>query len=690
MQPWVIDANDMDAEDILNFKSNLLHPNQAISHFLHDKNKAVSIVIAPKGYGKTLLLKAKRLSLDAHVARTIPQNNLVDKPSGSPSSIPTTEYGDLRKSERYWRTVWLLSFSISVLKAASVEITPKTQACKTICVNKKLISPCDIFDQILTCSVSAYHDMVRDYNEEMLPLFRQLHEPIAVFVDNIDEYYEGTLREAGTPASNKAIDSDFWDLAQTGIAAAARELSHINNHIKIFVSIRKEVLQRIIGETYFGQQLMGKSIALHYSFEDLVDIIHKNIEASPSSDLVEKKASNPIQRFLGPLNKVTHPATGDEELVEEFWIRHSLGRPRDIVSIGKSINSVSPKHRDERRVRQAVREAAKGIAKTYLGEMRPHFDGFDPDILLGLIPKSVVSADRIETLRKNYAQKYYDKHGAYHDYTDHPFCALYKIGLLGYVGRDPETGEDAQIFCEPGAAPIGKPGDLPKASVYLMHPALDDAIAEKQPTYFKHLHSRNIIGPGRAWNRERSVKFIVKGDVVGYSSIMDNQAKNRAFNKIVGELIKEIKPHLAVCQWQEGDSFLFLDRDPIKLLRYTKRFQRDLERSEMNAKVRFGGDAGFVDVESAAEDKSIKLLGASVQRAARLEPHTQPGEIFVTGDFYKRYKEQLGKRKREEFTFSSLSPNDIDGLPFEKGKFDIRKKESEGTIAIEIFKVTSE
>ena len=692
MQPWVIDANDMDAEDILNFRSNLLHPNQAISQFLDEKNKSISIVIAPKGYGKTLLLKAKRLSLDPHFARTIPQNNLVDKPSGSPSSIPTTEYGDLRKSEKYWRTVWLLSFAIAVLKASHSKIAPKTQMGKRLCENDKMISPCDIFDNILACSVGNYHDLVRDYNEEILPIFRQLHDPIAVFVDNIDEYYEGTLRdmEVQSPNTKSGIDSDFWDLAQTGIAAAARELSHINNHIKIYVSIRKEVLQRIIGEAYFGQQLIGKSIILKYTVDDLVDIICKNINASPNSDLVDKKAENPLARFLGTLDRVTHPATGDEERIEDFWIRHSLGRPRDIVAIGKAINSVNPKHRDERNVRKAVREAAKRIAKTYLGEMRPHFDGFDPDILLALIPKSVLSVQRLEDIRKKYADQYFEKHGIHLDYTTHPFCALYKIGLLGYVGRDPETGEDVQIFCEPGDAPIGKPGDLPKAAVYLIHPALDDAIAEKQPKYFQHLHSRNIIGPNRVWNRERTVKYVLKGDVVGYSEIMKDQAKNRAFNTIVSELISELSSQITVCQWQEGDSFLFLDSDPIKLLRYTMRFQRDLERSEIASRMRFGGDSGFIDIESDADQSSVKLLGQAVQRAARLEPHVEKGTIFVTGEFVRRFRDQMGKRSRSEFNFREVGPSECEHLPFENGKFDIRKNTNEAENPIAIYHVSTD
>ena len=107
----------MDAEDILNFRSNLLHPNPEIRSFLRPDEKGTTIVIAPKGFGKTLLLKAKRLSIQDKYAHILPSGALVEKPGGLPSVIPTSEYGDLRDSEGYWRSVWLLSFTIAVLKA---------------------------------------------------------------------------------------------------------------------------------------------------------------------------------------------------------------------------------------------------------------------------------------------------------------------------------------------------------------------------------------------------------------------------------------------------------------------------------------------------------------------------------------------------------------------------------------------
>ena len=149
--------------------------------------------------------------------------------------------------------------------------------------------------------MNSYHQLNNDYNDALLPGFRHLRDSTAVFVDNIDEYYEGVLREMNAgrerPAGGR-VKRSFWHLAQYGIAAAARELSHINTHVKIYVSIRKEVLQGIIGDTYFGQQLRSKSLIVSYTDSDLLEIVHKNIAHSDAEDLADPRSNDPVSAFF--------------------------------------------------------------------------------------------------------------------------------------------------------------------------------------------------------------------------------------------------------------------------------------------------------------------------------------------------------------------------------------------------------
>src|SRR5262245_24796714 len=692
MQAWIIDASEMDAEDILSFRSNLLHPNPEIRSFLRLDNKGTTIVIAPKGFGKTLLLKAKRLSIQDKYARILPSRALVEKPSGLPSVMPTSDYGDLRDSEGYWRSVWLLSFTIAVLRATD-HVPPDhvlsrcSRSLKSIFQDDNLVSVWEIFDHVLSAPVNTYHQLNNDYNDALLPAFRRLHESTAIFVDNIDEYYEGVLREMSAtrdrPVTGGKVKRSFWHLAQSGIAAAARELSHINTHAKIYVSIRKEVLQGIIGDTYFGQQLRSKSLIISYTDSDLLEIIHKNIAHSDAEDLADPRSKDPVAAFFGPLTRVTHPVTGDEEEVLGFWLRHTLGRPRDVVSIGKALASIAPASRSERRVREAVRSEAKTITTAYFAEMAPHLDGFDADRLLRLIDRNVLSPDDLQRIARTYASDWLEAFSVPAPHTEHPFCALYKLGLLGYVGRDAETGEDVQIFRLPGEHPLDNVRVLPPARTYLVHPALDDLIAERNPSYFENLNDRNIIGRGRRWLREREIRYVLQGDVKGHSVNMRDGLRTKAFATVFDSIVSEFGARLDHAERSQGDSLTLIDANPIKLLQAARSIQRELGRSEFGAQLRFAGDAGFVEI--VAGPRQNEPYGLALQNAARLEPHVESGQIYVTDDFIRHVEEDRGKHL--PFDFVTLGPDDVRNVACKDGLFDIAKGGGEVPILTGIHRV---
>ncbi|HYX03964.1 MAG TPA: hypothetical protein VE963_17860, partial [Reyranella sp.] len=669
---------------------NLLHPNPEIRSFLKLDNKGTTIAIAPKGFGKTLLLKAKRLSIQDKYAHILPSGALVEKPSGLPSVIPTSDYGDLRDGEGYWRSVWLLSFTIAILKAVDHDPGRCSRALRAIFQDGNLLSVWEIFDHILSAPVNTYHQLNNDYNDALLPAFRRLHESTAIFVDNIDEYYEGVLREmnaerrpAGGQTPGGRVKRSFWHLAQHGIAAAARELSQINSHVKIYVSIRKEVLQGIIGDTHFGQQLRSKSLIISYTDSDLLEIIHKNIAHSDAEDLADPRSSDPVAAFFGSLTRVTHPVTGEEEEVLGFWLRHTLGRPRDVVSIGKVLASIPPASRGERRVREAVRSEAKTIATAYFAEMAPHLDGFDSDKLLHLIDRNVLSPDDLGRIAQAYAGAWREAFATEALHTEHPFCALFKLGLLGYVGRDAETGEDVQIFRLPGEHTLDNVRVLPPARIYLIHPALDDLIAERNPSYFENLNDRNIIGRGRRWLREREIRYVLQGDVKGHSATMRDGLRSRAFAAVFDAILSEFGARLDLVERSQGDSLLLIDANPIKLLQAARNIQRELRRSEFAAELRFAGDAGFVEIADGPRGR--EPYGMALQNSARLEPHVEPGQIYVTDQFIRHIEEDRGDHL--PFDFVALGPDDLKHLSWKDGRFDIAKSGGEDPILTAIHRV---
>ena len=79
MRAWTVDADDIRvAED---FDESLLHRTPEIDGFLTPGRDDKFIVIGTKGFGKTLLLKAKRILYQREGrAICLPSGNLVDKP----------------------------------------------------------------------------------------------------------------------------------------------------------------------------------------------------------------------------------------------------------------------------------------------------------------------------------------------------------------------------------------------------------------------------------------------------------------------------------------------------------------------------------------------------------------------------------------------------------------------------------
>ena len=81
MRAWTVDADDIRvAED---FDDALLHRTPEIDAFLAPGRDDKFIVIGTKGFGKTLLLKAKRILYQrAGQSICLPSGNLLDKPIG--------------------------------------------------------------------------------------------------------------------------------------------------------------------------------------------------------------------------------------------------------------------------------------------------------------------------------------------------------------------------------------------------------------------------------------------------------------------------------------------------------------------------------------------------------------------------------------------------------------------------------
>src|SRR6202008_4663513 len=114
MRAWTVDADDIRvAEDL---DESLLHRTPEIDGFLTPDRDDKFIVIATKGFGKTLLLKAKRILYQREgSAVCLPVSNLLDKPIGD-KIFGREPLPFFAASPLPWSKVWLSAIALATLK----------------------------------------------------------------------------------------------------------------------------------------------------------------------------------------------------------------------------------------------------------------------------------------------------------------------------------------------------------------------------------------------------------------------------------------------------------------------------------------------------------------------------------------------------------------------------------------------
>ena len=141
-----------------------------------------------------------------------------------------------------------------------------------------------------------------------------------------------------------------------------------------------------------------------------------------------------------------------------------------------------------------MNQAATEIAQEYLVEIAPYVAGLDLTQFLRRLPGHILTRDEVETL--------FEAHTATTGAVEpqHVFCALYRVGLLGYPLPDRVRGETVQRFLRPGEGTLEPDGVLPRATHYLVHPVLSDVIGQVNPAYLGGSTGRTssaMAGPGR-------------------------------------------------------------------------------------------------------------------------------------------------------------------------------------------------
>ena len=667
MRAWTVDADDIQvAED---FNESLLHRTPEIEGFLGSDRDDKFIVIGTKGFGKTLLLKAKRILYQREGrAACLPAGALLDKPIGD--KIFSRELlAFFVVSPLPWSKLWLTAISLATLKhLGAVRGLRVGPALASLVGDEELHGVIDHFIRLLEFTPSELQRCGTDADGHLVPRLRAITSPIAVFIDGVDEYFNKHVEgPTSHPSVTGELSPNIWHFAQLGLVEVTYQIRRINHHIKVFAAVRKEAYARLAKTTVMAQQYRGSAVDIAYSRQSLREIFLNNVRLLKSEAMVnpERFRSAPLEAFLGR-RTVTDAYTREEEEAFDFICRHTLLRPRDLMTIGEHLAALRPsERRSELRFKEVVHQAATEIAHEYLAEIAPHIGNLELEQLLGRLPSNVLTREQMETL-------FFEHSMATGGEEKHVFCALYRVGLLGYVQYDRARGEWAQRFLRPGEATLEPDGMLPQATHYLLHPVLHDVIGRLNPAYLQQVDRTNIVGYDRPWRETESAArstsvhslCVLKGDVYGYGSLMHARADGPV-RQALEDAVRQWARGALVAEAGFGDSVLVVHDDPVALAQAARQILDSVYQTTGQPRLRVALHYGEVHIQAGvADEPPIVVGGNAVLCATRVEPHVSPGQIWATEDF----RQQLAQKPSLWRTTEVTPPNGGD-------RFNVKKAE---------------
>jgi class 3 adenylate cyclase len=637
MRAWTVDADDIRvAED---FDESLLHRTPEIDAFLTPDRDDKFIVIGTKGFGKTLLLKAKRV-LYQREGRTIclPNGNLLDKPIGD-KIFGREAIALFAASPLPWSKVWLSAIALAALKHVGdtdgLKVGPRLSG---LVADAQLHSVIDHFVRLLDLTPSELQRCATETDGHLVPRLRALKSPLAVFIDGIDEYFNKHVEDAPASASvTGELSPNVWYFAQLGLVEVAYQLRRINHHLKIFAAIRKEAYARLPQRTAMAQQYRGSAVDIVYSPESLHEIFVNNVRLLKPDRMVKSdiSKSKPLEAFLG-CTTVVDTYTREEEDAFEYVCRHTLLRPRDLMTIGERLTALRPdERRNEFRLKEAVNQAATEIAHEYLAEIAPYVAGLDPESVFQRLPGHVITRSELESLGA----------GAPSGGTRDPFTSLYRVGLLGYVQHDRVRGEWRQRFLRPGEATLQTDGFLPHASHYLVHPVLFDVIARSNPAFLRRIDRVNIVGYDRPWRetidigRDLDVRqcCVLKADIQSFSSLM-RAGVDAPVRTALEEAVLRWAPAASITEVRAGDAAVIAADDPVALAQTARHLMDHVYQAPGQPRLRIALHYGEVQTRRNPADLSTEIVGGgAILCAARVEPLVEGGQIWATEEFRQQF-----------------------------------------------------
>ncbi len=495
-EAWIADAANITKNS--SNPQGTLHTNSKVKEFLEDDRKR--FICATKGFGKTYLLKLKSISIRESKtgAVFIPKNELVDRiGSMQTPSLSMEVYSKFNDTDEH-ELLWRYSFIITIIRN-SENLFNKIVNSKSINYPKELFPSKidypvvqDIYIMLLD-NYSLFRDIrSHDYIKQFEITLRNSLEPFYIFIDNVDEFYDTT---------GYIYDEDIWYSAQIALLRAVWKFTSQHSHIHIYATIRKKALDKLKDDDILYAQYRDFIVELKYTRKDLEQIFINNIKLEKKDRLkipylihYANTTQDYMEAFIG-FKDITNRflIQNQEEELFSYVYRHTLGRPRDLMRMGRAISQIDPPQRDENTIRIAINQMAKENGEQYIKEISK-FIYIDFEKTYRLIEKNILYPEDTKRVCCAYNNK---KDGICSQCEDeHIFCTLHDYGLLGIEYVNTLNNECLIKFRSAGYQPsYGKRHTLPKSARYFIHPSLSEIIEAYRED--KHLnpytYDRNII-----------------------------------------------------------------------------------------------------------------------------------------------------------------------------------------------------
>lgn len=492
MTAWSFDADKVNPDEI---PSSYIYTNSLIEDFLLSEPKERKLfLVGPKGCGKTLILRYKaykywdntqsdpKAKYDKSASEA-----LVEGLNLYPISFTNYALKQLSRLES-WVKIWNFSLSYFVLQRTGIGLPNELSW-----ISKKFDDTKNL-SLIINCFLKDPEEFLSDRllgntDKLMSRIKTHLNHGFIYFIDRVDQAFNSILTNEDyihlSDEDGNNIPFLIWKNAQYGLLEASYNLTiNVQRHVKIFATARKEAL---MVKSQLRQNILDYCIELDYRKEELKEIFERNINSTPKKHLKYPNSNSPWKRFFG-FEIMPHPTVRSEdgdalsEHVFDFIYRHTFGRPREIVMMGRNVydkllSRVGVPLEDDlgdyiENVRSIINAVAgDGILENYKTEFIPTFpdnylEEFHAYVANNLLTKEDISQVREEALN-----------------------FFFRTGLLGSIKRS------KQFFILASVGMYDMRKTLPKSDYYFLHPCID-RLLQNNYSYEEFYNTSNIIGHG--------------------------------------------------------------------------------------------------------------------------------------------------------------------------------------------------